>query len=57
MSPDKLREQIQLAVKINDRPKLEKLIHIDEDAKYPELIFDLRDAPIGLHKVGNGFGG
>ena len=57
MSPDTLREQLRLAVKKNDRKKLEQLIDIAEEAQYPELAFDLRDARLALNKMGGGFGG
>ena len=48
---------MHLAVKNKDRPKLEQLIDIAEEAQYPELAFDLRDARQALHKMGGGFGG
>ena len=57
MSPDTLRDQLRLAVKKNDRKKLEQLIDIAEEAQYPELAFDLRDARLALNKMGGGFGG
>ena len=57
MSPDTLRGQMQLAVKNNDRPTLERLILIAEEAKYPELGLDIREAREALNKLGGGFGG
>ena len=57
MSPDTLSEQLRLAVKNNDRQKLEQLIKLAEEAKYPELAFDLREAREALNKMGGGFGG
>ena len=57
MPPYTLRDQLHLAVKNNDRPKLEKLIQVAEDAKLPELSLDLREAREALNKMGGGFGG
>lgn len=57
MSPGSLREQLRIAVKKNDRPKLEQLIQVTEEAQLPELGLELRDAREALHKFGGGFGG
>ena len=57
MSPDTLRDQLRSAVKNNDQSTLERLIVIAEEAQYPELSLDLRDARQALHKMGGGFGG
>ena len=57
LSPDTLREQLRSAVKDNDRPTLEKLIQMAEEAQYPELGLDIREAREALYKLGGGFGG
>lgn len=57
MTPEILRDKLQLAVKNKDRAKLEQLIEIAEEAKYPELSFDLCDAREALKTLGGGFGG
>lgn len=57
MSPDTLRDQLRLAIKNNDRPKLEHLIEVAENAQYPELSLDILEAREALNKLGGGYGG
>lgn len=57
MSPDTLRREIREASKTKDKEALERLIDDAENAGYPELGADLREARQSLESLGGGPGG
>lgn len=56
-SPETLRDQLKLATKERDPDSLDNLIYECENARYPELCFEIRQARDVLNELGVGRGG
>lgn len=56
-SPETLRDQLRLATKERDPDSLDNLIYECENARYPELCFEIRQARDVLNELGGGRGG
>lgn len=52
-----LRDQLKSAIRQNNKPALERAIVDAENAVYPELSQDIRNAREALERLGGGRGG